>query len=140
MHRMVPLLVMVFVIGCGLHESELERSAAPPGMVDQILAISTYVPSEAAKNASPTDSSQFGTMQGALTVTDGEIVIMEGDSQTVASLGNDQFGLVMNQQTQNPMQVAREFYKSYPDEFDALCVFDGCCVSFCVFEDLQTSL
>ncbi|HIN86096.1 MAG TPA: hypothetical protein EYN06_06410 [Myxococcales bacterium] len=29
----------------------------------------------------------------------------------------------MNQQTQNPMQVAREFYNSYPDEFDALCVF-----------------
>jgi hypothetical protein len=119
----VQLVIIASVAGCGIQETEHSGDFVPEGMVEQILALSTYQPSQAAAGAAPTGTSQFGTMQGALTVTDGEIVVMEGDSQTVASLGNDQFGLVMNQQTQNPMQVAREFYKNYPDEFDALCVF-----------------
>lgn len=65
----------------------------------------------------------FGVVKAPLTVQQGEIVIMEGDASTVATLAPDTYGVVMTAGAQNPPKIAAQFLDVYPDEFDAICVF-----------------
>ncbi|MFT7623594.1 MAG: hypothetical protein ACI9WU_002777 [Myxococcota bacterium] len=106
-----------------------------PGFVDTptvddavslILKRSNYRPSERAISATPPDvpsgSSLYQTIRAPLEAH-GEIIVLEGGQSTVTSFGNDEYGLVMNQSVRNPMEIVKEVYTQYADDFDEIVVF-----------------
>jgi hypothetical protein len=94
-----------------------------PEAVEATLSDSRYQPSEAARSLPAPARQPFDTIKAALVTLDREIVVMQGSAKTISDFGQNKYGLVMNQQVQNPMEVAKEFFKSYPDEFDVITMF-----------------
>ncbi len=109
--------------------------ATPPssplddGLADAIelsMKYSDYRPSAAAAHARPARPAPvdgLAVKRAPLITQQGEIVILEGGENTVSDLGDGSFGLVLNQAIQNPMNIAKELFGTYPDEFDAITVF-----------------
>ncbi len=112
--------VGLVVVSCA--QSTVSGPAPTDDWLDWTLAHSNYRPSAAARQATPAPASAFATQRAALTVTKGEIVVMEGDDKLVSPLG-DGFGLVTNQAVQNTVQIARRFYEKFPDEYDEIVIF-----------------
>jgi hypothetical protein len=138
MMRKLMLICLAAVIGCAgpshgdesapARVTENHNDDAPPALtlsqvVEQTVAESNYRPSFAAQAATQPEPIKFGTIKAPLVSQVGEIVVLQGSPVTVSTLGDDSYGLVMTQSVQNPMAIAQEFYKTYPDEFNVITVF-----------------
>ena len=105
----------------------VEDGVAIATTIDEAVALSmelgNYRPSAAAAAFVPPPTEQLATKRFALVSQVGEIAVMQGSPTTVSDLGNGSFGLVLNNQIQNPMEIAKELLQTYNDEFDIVTVF-----------------
>lgn len=53
----------------------------------------------------------------------GDVLVMIGDAQTVSSLGNNRWGVRVDDEVQNPLAIVRTFLDYFPDDYDVLTVW-----------------
>lgn len=131
--RIVSLSLALSLVACAARSPAPVASPSAPTVdepaalpfseaVRLTMAQSDYHPSEAALRATPS-AARHGTVRAPLITQHGEIVVLEGGPKTVTAFDQG-YGLVLNGGgVQNPMEIAKEFLASHPDEFDVLTVF-----------------
>jgi hypothetical protein len=129
------LIVLVAAFGCAEPDgrrSKVTGDGEPTVNVNMLVAqslkYSDYQPSKRALLALPPPGHDrnlgpFATLRRALVVQNGEIVVMEGDATLVSDLGDGKYGIVMTNQVQNPVEITRRFFETYPDEYDQIVVY-----------------
>ena len=132
--RLIPLLLVLSACG-GDRRGELRPPAEPEPIdfaseaeaIEYLIASSDYRPTAAALLARPAAepaAERLGTVRAPLTVQEGEIVVMQGNANTVTAFDGGGYGVVINNLgVRNPMEISKEFLAAYPDEYDAIVVF-----------------
>ena len=115
------VLVVVSFLAIGCAQTDPPPRTDP--VVEWTLAHSDYHPSSRALRATAPRESGHATLKRGLTSQQGEIVVIEGDKELVSDFGDNQYGLVLSNQVQNPASITKRFFETFPDEFDEIVVF-----------------